>query len=124
MEKKQGLVKPSLTEGEQDSVADDVRPNVNTNVIATKRGNYVIHTLYTVNRKTFTGLNFRGIHSIWIFTVILSRYKASDQHMFILGAKIHRKNFRASLKDAKTAKVKPSETFPVYGSYFRLKIQN
>ena len=104
MEKKQGLVKPSLTEGEQDSVADDVRPNVNTNVIATKRGNYVIHILHTVNGETFTGLNFHGIHSIWIFMVVLSRYKASDQYMFILGAKIHRKNFRASLKDRENRK--------------------
>ena len=29
---------------------------------------------HTVKGETFTGLNFRGIHSIWVFTVILSRY--------------------------------------------------
>ena len=39
MEKKQGLIKPSLTEGEQDSVADDVTTNANTSVVPTKRGN-------------------------------------------------------------------------------------
>ena len=54
---------------------------------------------YTVNGETLTGLNFRDIHSIWIFTVIHSQYKARDQYMFILRAKIHRKNFCASLKD-------------------------
>ena len=57
--------------------------------------------MYTVNGEAFTGLNFRGIHSMWIFTVILLQYKARDQYMFIHRAKIHRKNFRASLKDRK-----------------------
>ena len=60
---------------------------------------------YTVNRETFTGLNFRNIHSTWIFAVIHSQYKARDQYiMFILRAKIHRKNFHASLKDRKNRK--------------------
>ena len=31
--------------------------------------------------------NFRSIHSIWIFAVILSWYKARDQYMLILKAK-------------------------------------
>ena len=53
MEKKQGLVKPSLTEGEQDSVPDDVAPNVNTNVIATKRGTYLCNTHVTYFRSTY-----------------------------------------------------------------------
>ena len=32
----------------------------------------------TVNGETFAGLNFHGIHSIWIFVVILSRHKARE----------------------------------------------
>ena len=72
-----------------------------TSLIPPANATHITHMgfLYTVNGETFTGLNFRDIHSTWIFTVIHSRYKARDQYMFILRAKIHRKNVHASLKD-------------------------
>ena len=38
----------------------------------------------TVNRETFAGLNFHGIHSTWIFAVILSRYKTREHYVILI----------------------------------------
>ena len=62
----------------------------------------------TVNGETFTGLNFHGIHSIWIFVVILFARALSYNYsiaiiiiMFILRAKdetftMHLRYFKVS----------------------------
>ena len=56
--------------------------------------------IITINRETFTGLNFCGIHihSIWIFVVTLSWYKAREQYMLYLEQRVHRKTFCTSVK--------------------------
>ena len=46
--------------------------------------NFIGHMQNTMNEETFVGLNFCSVHSIWIFMVILSRYKAREQHVFTL----------------------------------------
>ena len=44
IEKKQDLVKPSSAQEEQ--VADEVTPNVNTDAVPTKTGSYIVSCMY------------------------------------------------------------------------------
>ena len=64
----------------------------------------ILTRLTTVNGKSFVELNFCGIHNLWIFAVMLMRYKARMLISYIclcLEQNIHWKNFHASLKTTK-----------------------
>ena len=83
--------------------------------------------LYTVNRERFTGINIRGFSSMKFFMEILLRcighyWPLIIGHFcvhYLTKAKNSRENFCGKLKNHKTTNVQPSESFPVYGNYFK-----
>ena len=72
-------------------------------------GDNLIAKHNTVDGESFAGLNFRGLLATSVYVIFIIK----------LVYNIHGKTFAVLFKTAKTAKVWPSESFPVYGRSYK-----
>ena len=81
--------------------------------------------IITVDGESFAGLNFRGFDPVKYFAEILSRFIGQeclcyiDNYLRGTRVKYSQKTFAVLFKTAKTMKVWPSESFPVYSMFIQ-----